>query len=189
MSLIYGIAINNADYKVKPTINGKRTTCPYYRTWFNMIQRCYSTSFHKKWPTYAECSVTNEWLHFLTFKIWMEKQDWKGKHLDKDIMIPGNKIYSPDTCVFVSPRINTLLVDCKASTGKHPKGVRFNKADGKFIASMRVFGKSRYLGRFNDPDEASKAYRKAKRLHLLETAYCESDFRVKWGLYRHSLLY
>lgn len=189
MSLIYGIAINNADYKVKPVINGKQITCPYYRTWFSMIQRCYSTSFHKKWPTYAECSVTNEWLHFLTFKAWMEKQDWKGKHLDKDIMFPRNKIYKPGACVFVSAKINTLLVDCAASTGKYPKGVCFDKAEGKFIARMRVNGKSKRLGLFVSPVEASKAYRKAKRQHLLETACHESDIRVKQGLRRHSLLY
>jgi len=39
----------------------------------------------------------------------MERQDWEGKHLDKDILIPGNKIYSPDRCIFVSSLINLLI--------------------------------------------------------------------------------
>jgi hypothetical protein len=189
MSLIYGFGVNDADYRVTSTIDGKRVVCPYYRAWTGMLGRCFSVSSLKKYPSYAGCTVADEWRSFLAFKAWMEAQDWQGKHLDKDIIIPENKVYSLDTCVFVSGAINTLLVDCKASTGKFPKGVCFDKSEGKFIARMRVFGKSKRLGLFDCPEEAGNAYREAKRLHILRVASTEPDVRVKQGLYRHSQLY
>lgn len=74
-----------------------------------MKQRCYSALFHQRRPSYIGCVVCDEWLVFENFYYWVVNQDWKGKHLDKDILIPNNKIYSPDTCVFVSPKLNRLL--------------------------------------------------------------------------------
>lgn len=120
--LIYGVGINDS----KSTyIEGKR--CKYYVTWKSMLQRCYSLKYKNKNPTYANCSVCDEWLTFSNFKAWMVKQNWEGKDLDKDILIEGNKIYSPETCFFISRRINTLLNVSKKRIGSLPLGVTFNK--------------------------------------------------------------
>lgn len=51
-------------------------------------------------------------------KTLMEKY-W---HLDKDILVAGNKIYSPETCLFVPNRINSLLIR-GVKTGPLPLGV------------------------------------------------------------------
>ena len=107
--LVYGVGINDADYQVNPTIDGSRVMCPAYSAWHSMIERCYSEKYHDKKPTYKECYVCDEWLYFLKFKSWMEKQDYKGKELDKDILIQGNKVYSPETRIFVDKTINVLF--------------------------------------------------------------------------------
>ena len=76
-----------------------------------MLQRCYSESHLVRQPTYKGCSVCEEWLTFSNFKSWMEQQDWEGKQLDKDLLVYKNKIYSPETCVFVSSVINSFFVE------------------------------------------------------------------------------
>lgn len=107
--LIYGVGVNDSDYKVNPTVKGKRVKCPFYMKWRNMIARCYSSAYHKIKPSYKGCVVCSEWLSFSNFKSWMIKQDWKGKQLDKDIVKLGNKEYSPSTCVFVSNSVNCAM--------------------------------------------------------------------------------
>ena len=107
--LVYGVGINDADYVVQKFetigyVSGKKKQkrvwrCPYYRVWTHMLERCYDVKRQERQPTYKDCSVSTEWLTFSVFKSWMEKQDFEGKQLDKDLLIEGNKIYSAETCV------------------------------------------------------------------------------------------
>ena len=188
-SLVYGVGTNDADYIVKPKINGKRMPCPFYATWLNMLVRCYSASYQARKPTYIGCTVCDEWLTFSVFKSWMEKQKWKGLHLDKDILNNGNKIYNPDDCVFVSLRVNNLLINAGTEKGKLPKGVIFCGKRKKFEAKISVNGKNKSIGRFSTPEDANRAYCNEKRLYILRVACAESEIRVKNGLYKHSELY
>lgn len=186
---IYGVGINDADYSVTPRINGKQVMCPFYKAWKSMITRCYSKALHKQNPTYIGCTVIKEWRSFMIFRRWMIEQNWQGKHLDKDIVYPGNKVYSPEKCVFVTQSINKLLLTSGSSRGKWPLGVIFDNQKKKFRANLAACKKQKHLGFFNNPKEASLIYREAKRLYLLRIACCEPDIRVKQGLYRHSLTY
>jgi hypothetical protein len=184
----YGVGIVDVDYQVQPRINGKKIVCKYYSTWAGMIERCYSDASMRKRPTYIGCSVVKGWHSFKGFREWMINQSWEGKELDKDIIVPGNKIYGPETCVFVSHAINSLLNDHGVSRGVFPQGVSYYKVNRKYIARFNRFGNEIYLGSFRTPEEASAVYREAKRLHILTIACCEPDIRVKQGLYRHSEL-
>lgn len=120
--LVYGVGVNDADYMLKPTVNGRRECCPFYQKWKSMLERCYSDKNFKKYPSYIGCTVCYEWLIFSKFKSWMENQDWKGKQLDKDIRVKGNKIYSPETCSFVSHAVNTIEGTAKHYTFINPYG-------------------------------------------------------------------
>lgn len=184
--LIYGIGISDADYTVKKITNNKEISCPYYRTWKAMMRRCYSDKFHQMCPTYIGCSVHEEWLSFMAFRAWMIKQDWKGKQLDKDITKPGNKIYSPSFCVFVTQDINKLLTDSAAIRGKYPQGVYFNKFANKFQAYIKINGIKKSLGYFSGPGKAAKAYVNAKYSHIIEIAKEQLDPRIKSGLILHA---
>ena len=169
--LIYGVALNDADYKVNPTINGKQTMCPYYRVWVNILVRCYSKAEHKRYPNYIGCEICEEWKLFSNFRLWMEKQDWQNKHLDKDILDEGNKIYSPEKCVFVDHYINSFILDSRKIRGNLPIGVSFSRANKKYQAHCKNHknNKTIALGYFTCPEEAHQAWKteKAKQARLL----------------------
>ena len=79
----------------KPTLNGKHTKP--YKTWVGMIERCYCTKRLLRFPTYSDCTVCDEWHNFQNFAIWFDDNYIEGYHLDKDVKIKGNRVYSPDT--------------------------------------------------------------------------------------------
>jgi hypothetical protein len=182
--LIYGVGINDANYKVRQ----RNSFCPYYSTWYGMIKRCYSEIALKKKPAYAGCSVCDEWLTFTSFRNWMLEQDWNGKHLDKDIIKPGNKVYSPDTCCFVTVAVNNLILTNPKSRGKYAIGVHYDKRRRRYQASIKVNGKNTNIGRYTTEAEAAKAYREAKRELLLKAAKSQSDPRVKFALEKRAEL-
>lgn len=168
--LIHGVGINDADYSVNKIVNGKAVICPYYQRWCSALTRCYSEKYHKQQPTYIDCTMCDEWLLFSNFKSWMEKQDWQGKELDKDILIQGNKIYKPEACIFVDKYINTLLSVKKSNSGDLPLGVGIHKGTSKFKSEYSIKGKSKKLGVFDTQDEAHDAYKEAKYKLIAEAA-------------------
>jgi len=186
-SPVYGIGINDADYMVQPVINGKQERCPYYKVWQLMLMRCYSSKYHLKCPSYMECSTSNEWLYFSNFKRWMKTQDWEGKELDKDVLIPANKEYSSNTCIFVSRQINGLLNNHAAKRGKYPQGVHFHKATGKYMAKCKVNGKSKALGYFSTIREAELRYLNFKSCLIKKIAKTQEPMIMK-ALMRHAEL-
>lgn len=135
--LVFGVGINDAQYKVYETtrINGRQVnlwSCPFYQAWAHMLRRCYSARVHAKWPTYVGCSVVTSWHSFLSFRSWMATQNWQGLELDKDTLIAGNKIYSPETCIFITQALNCFLTDRGLARGNDPLGVQFNRKSRKF---------------------------------------------------------
>lgn len=146
--------------------DGKST--PAYQTWHGMLGRCYSPAFRARCPAYDECIVCEEWKYLDTFHEWFETHYREGFQLDKDILVPGNKIYSPETCAFVPQEINVLLTDSRRSRGLYPRGVVFDQ--NRFRADCSRHGKQRYLGHYDTPEEASRVYRAYKHKHIAKMA-------------------
>ena len=171
---VYGVGILGAKYQ--STINGVQTK--EYGLWCHMLERCYSDSFKKKRPTYEVCEVSNNFKSYEYFYEWCHKQigfgnDGNGNpfHLDKDLLVKGNKVYSENTCVFIPSEINSLLVKSTASRGKHLIGVSWNKRDKAFVAMVsRDKGQSEHLGSFKTEIEAYNAYKTAKESFVKEQA-------------------
>lgn len=192
--LVYGVGINNADYVVQKKemighINGKPKQklvwiCPMYKTWKEMIRRCYSVKFQERYPTYRGCTVSGDWLIFSKFRAWMEGQDWENKQLDKDLLLEGNKVYSPETCVFVTQTVNKFITDRRAARGKYPIGVRWHKGTNKFESNCRnpFTKKLEHLGLFTCEQEAHEAWRKRKLELAHELAAIQTDPRVAKAL-------
>ncbi len=196
-NLVAGVGINDADYKTQEyaTINNKQVKiwiCPFYQKWINMLKRCYSQEYGTETSTYKDCYVCEEWLYFSNFKSWMETQDWENKQLDKDLLVCNNKIYSPDTCVFIPKEVNIFLTKRNKCRGIYPLGVSYmvksktsiKERTNPFISTISENGKTTYLGYFNLPVEAHRAWQKAK-IDLAEVLKKEqTDIRIISGLQR-----
>lgn len=162
-NLVFGVGIMRSGESQADGPDGKKVTCKIYSRWRDMLKRCYSEEYHANQPTYKDCSVCEDWLTFSNFKAWMEKQDWEGKELDKDILNKSNKIYSPEYCVFVDKSLNLFLTDRSNYRGKYAVGVRFNVKMKKYIATCKNGnGKTVYLGAYSTEIEAANARAKFK---------------------------
>mgnify|MGYP001060963088 CR=1 FL=1 len=183
--LVQGVGVNDADYCVHKYENGNKTwVCAYYQTWASMLERAYSDKCKQKHPTYNDVTVCEEWHSFMRFRAWMETQEWKGKHLDKDLLVPGNKVYSPDTCVFVDSVVNNFLTDCAAARGEWPIGVCWYERYHKFRGQCRnpFTKKYEHLGYFTCPNQAHLAWKKRKHQLACQLADIQSDQRVAEAL-------
>ena len=95
-------------------------------------------------------------------------------HLDKDILVKHNKIYSPDTCIFVPERINELFVKNNKKRGEYPIGV--NPHGNKFRVKCWLIdpktGKSKYkhLGLYDTQEKAFQVYKYYKERNIKEIA-------------------
>ena len=188
--LVHGVGVNDLGYRVHvreelPKNGGKKILksvfkCRYYTTWSAMLKRCYSKKSLERKPSYIGTSVCSEWLYATAFKKWMGQQDWHGKCLDKDIIAPRSKLYSPDTCAFVLPATNSFVLASDASRGDYPVGVCLFKPTGKYQAFCKNLftGKQEHLSLFSTPEEAHEAWRKRKHELAQLVAATESDMRV-----------
>ena len=188
--LVWGVGVNDLPYRTQvyewvTKDGGKRVQehvfiCKYYAAWKNMLQRCYSKKYLERNPSYIGTSVCSEWLYATAFKKWMEQQDWHDKSLDKDIIAPGSKLYSPETCSFVLQATNSFVIARDASRGEYPFGVDFYKSTGKYRAQCKnpFTGKNEHLGLFSTLEDAHEAWRKCKHELAQLVAARESDPRV-----------
>lgn len=184
--LVYGKGVNDSDTPVYRVIGGKGVVCKIYSTWSGMIGRCYSARLQEINPTYIGCTVADEWHSFNCFRGWVLTQDWEGKQLDKDILEEGNKVYSADTCAFVTGRTNMFVTDSKASRGDLPIGVSLANKNltlpNPYLAGVMVKGKKKHLGLYATPEEAHQSYRVAKYGLAIQLASEQSDPRVAAAL-------
>ena len=164
---VCGVGIVGTKY---PTvINGVKTK--EYVLWCRMLQRCYSDEFKKKRPTYEGCEASENFKSYEHFYEWCNSQvGFKdGFHLDKDLLVKGNKVYSENTCIFIPKEINSLLTKCDASRGGHLIGVYWCNTNNAFVAKVRRNkGKQEHLGLFKTEIEAFKAYKQAKESFIKE---------------------
>lgn len=167
--LICGVGYNSKG-KYKSTINRKQTAL--YGTWHRMIRRCYCPKVQARSPTYIGCEVDKDWHDYQEFADWLSNHDYYGLgyHLDKDLLVRDNKLYSSETCCLVPHQLNQLLVDSGSIRGKCPQGVYFDKNAKKYRAQVNENGKASRLGWYDDPKEAYQAYKEAKEAYVKEKA-------------------
>ena len=139
-----------------------------------MLARCYDPKYTQKHPTYKQCEVCEEWHNFQNFAQWFENNyyeiDKQVMNLDKDILIKENKIYSPETCVFVPQNINKLFTKRDNNRGNFPVGVSYNKSSKKYKSYCNTDKKQNFLGYYTTPEEAFQAYKQFKENYIKQVA-------------------
>lgn len=100
--------------------DGRRSEA--YRAWSCMFTRCYSKKYQQRQPTYIGCTVHSDWHSFQVFAEWFKLNYVKGFELDKDIKVKGNRVYSAETCMFVSAKDNKVESSAKHYKFLSPRG-------------------------------------------------------------------
>ena len=140
-------------------INGKHTK--EYLVWRTMISRCYNPTYLEKHPTYDKCEVCDEWLYFQEFCKWFEvnyyEVDETMVDLDKDILVKGNKLYSPNTCCFIPQEINKLFTLRTNNRGNCLIGVHKHK--DLYVSLINKYGKRKTIGYFIREEDGFGCYK------------------------------
>ena len=139
-----------------------------YCAWKQMLNRCYGEPNLSKHPSYIGCSVCSEWEYYSNFREWFYAHFTPKlrQELDKDILVKGNKIYSPETCCLVPHRINCLLEKNNSNRGELPIGVFKDKTRGGFSSTIELFKENHLIGTFNSPKAAFSAYKLIKEAYI-----------------------
>lgn len=144
-----------------------------YAKWRAMLQRCINPMADKSTESYVECEVCDEWMNFQNFAKWYYENEYSCCNeplcVDKDILIHGNKLYSPDTCILVPQRINLLFIKELKRRGDLPIGVQ-KHANGGYTSLLSTHEGKKYLGYFYDSTLAFSTYKKEKEKYIREVA-------------------
>ena len=139
--------------------SGKKS--PTYKSWDCMKQRCLNIND----PNYSEygrrgISICQEWIDdFSAFLRDMGERP-EGTTLDRFPNYNGN--YEPGNCRWATPK---QQAETKRPSKRvfEAKGYR-TLPNGKFQATIKIDGKDKNLGTFDNADEARKAYRAARKI-------------------------
>lgn len=149
------------------TRKNKNKMTQEYVSWTGILSRCYYNQ--EKYPAYfGICSVCDEWLEFQKFAKWFDENKYECEerlHVDKDILNPDCKEYSPENCLLVPQRINALFISHNPKLDGLPHGITLG-AFGRYKAS---YG-SKSLGVFNTYQEACERYIAAKTTNIRNVA-------------------
>ncbi len=157
-SLVNGIGVN--DYNAPVKVYG--VVIPAYRAWTSMLSRCYSKKRLDRFDSYIGCYVCDSWLLFSNFKEWFDKNYVDGWQLDKDLIVNGNREYSPENCAYVPQQLNVLINSAKKIRGKYPLGVTYHKSSGRFRALVSIGSQQIHIGSFSNEIDAKNAYDRVK---------------------------
>lgn len=173
---IYGVGITGDKYP--RSINCKMTK--EYDTWIHILQRCFDDRLKEKQPSYIDKECCDEWLYYPNFYEWLHNQPnfdkwYSGKRwaIDKDILVKGNKVYSPDVCCLIPQNVNCLFLKREAERGDYPIGVTY-KNEG-FLASCHnpFTNKKEELGYYSTSEKAFQAYKVYKEDIIKQVAEVE----------------
>lgn len=151
--LVCGVGVNDAPFSIGSGMARNKV----YAAWNSMLARCYGSDHTQG---YEGVTVDPRWLSFMTFHDWFVAQGREGQ-VDKDLLVPGNKVYSPETCCVVPLYVNCGLV---RMDGNGIRVTRFNT----FQVQICVHGKKRSFGSFKTMAEAEVAARGGKAVAMTD---------------------
>lgn len=136
-----------------------------WQTWIGIKDRCDPNGLQqKRFPRYKGCTIGNQFKKFQFFAEWCNHQIGYGLdnyHIDKDILVPGNKEYHYDKCCFVPAALNTFFTASNAIRGDLPQGVALSSC-GRYKVAIAKDGKIQHLGVCGTVQAAAKLYKDEK---------------------------
>lgn len=142
-------------------IDGKNTKS--YQAWRNMLSRCYNPK-DKEYQNYGSRGVVvcKEWYNFQIFAEWFEKNYKTGYSIDKDLINPGSKEYSSESCTMLPIDLNKFL-----GSSQVPK-FWYNQEKGCFVVQGKREDNVNFIvGRYATKEKAIFAFIEYKKNRIL----------------------
>jgi hypothetical protein len=161
---IIGVGFLGTSYAAQNPLKFKREKI----VWSGLFKRAYDEKTLIERPGYAGATVNAGWHEFGGFVDWTEQAvGWKNKnwHVDKDLILRGNREYGPETCCMLPPVVNSALW-----VREHilPPGVT-KLPDGYYRGGFYEDGKVQQK-RFKTPEEAFEFYKPLKEGRIKQLA-------------------
>lgn len=150
---------NNSLTDVKAERHGRYGT-PEYRTYRHILNRCYNPKVSNyKYYGGRGITVCPRWKH--SFTAFYEEMGSRppGTEIDR---IDNDGNYEPGNCHWVSKSENAHNRRMRSDNTSGYKGVTYQKKVGNYNARIMINGKSVNLGYYATPEQAARAYNKAK---------------------------
>lgn len=113
--------------KTKHGFRKANNTHPAYKAYGGMMTRCYNPNIEGyQWYGAVGVTVCDEWKGDpAAFVEWAIQNGWQpGLHIDKDILCEeagiSPHVYSPNTCQWVTAKVNVGFATNRDNHGKHP---------------------------------------------------------------------
>ena len=160
-----------------------RQPTPSYSAWRFLMMRLFCEKRLLLNPTYRVCTICKTWLNFQVFSEWFysHKSYGMGYELDKDLLVQGNKHYSPETCLMIPQEINKALKTVQVNSVV--AGVRKRTNTKGYQVRVTEHGKRRHVGEFYTVEEASAAYVEAKERYIKNLALSWAN-RIEWKAFK-----
>ena len=144
-----------------------------YDAWRSILKRCYSETYVTTNPRGFECVVADGWHCFDDFSRWYDANHKEGMYISKDVLTPGNKIYSPEYCRFVPARVHRMFSDYTKPGAALPVGVSRNKKG--YQAHLSIDGRIRHFGTYDTLKAAGTVYHYHRCAEILRLAELYRD--------------
>jgi len=132
-----------------------------YTAWKGIKKRLTGTKCHIEKPTYVGTAIDVEWLKFSIFQKWFNEYYVEGWELDKDLRVPGSRIYGREYCMYIPKILNNLFNDNRNVKSEYPLGVDFK--NGRYRAQCHQPWKhNSHIGHYSSPLEAHGAWLETK---------------------------
>lgn len=143
-SSLHDFILPNGKFAESAYVGSKCTPTRSFAVWNTILQRTRTNSgYQKRFPLYAGCSVSPEWLSFQNFATWYTSQNGYnfGWDIDKDAL-SDSRCYGPSTCIMLPREVNLLFAqrnqDCNLIDATKKNGVpRWRSTDGKFFTDIQ----------------------------------------------------
>lgn len=132
--------------------------------WRGLLTRCYDEDY-REWHLYGGkgVSVHKDWHNLQNFCKWYKENVPLGWHMDKDILVSGNLLYSENTCIGVPSELNGFVTSSLNRKGNNNyTGVYYVKEGRWKVATYGTEGKQVIVGYTNTELEGVRLYREEK---------------------------
>ena len=146
---------NNFDNRLNHGYNKTKI----WRTYYNIKQRCNNPK-HPRYNDYGGRGIKmcKEWEDdIMNFINWAKENNYNDSLTIDRINV--NQDYSPSNCRCVSYSIQSINTTTRIDNTSGYRGVSRDKHNWR--AQIQIKGKSKFLGYFDTPEEASEAYENA----------------------------